>query len=480
MKTTVATLRVPLSSLVDNPDNPRFIEKDAFEKLIQSLIELPDMLLHRPLVCVTSLSGYMPLGGNMRKNALREIQKRFDEAIELQNYELASRMKGISEILEEGVPVTLADHWTEAQRREFIIKDNNSYGKWDWDVLANEWNLPQLVEWGVDIPDFKKVDLVLLETQEDNFNSKELDKVYSAPGDIYEIGEHRVKCGDSTNSDDILNLMAGEKANLCFTSPPYWVGKEYEYQDNEEQINQFIYDVTNGIAYAVSPICGRIVINTGTASINRIDKKRKVEILPLIDKWQQALREHGWLMRHLRIWAKRGQLPATISPKSDIIDQHNEYLASFAVDEDTYIELYGKTDKDYSQVITFWTPEEDQRGQERLGTKWAQQGLWDDIQGAKSAGGTHTAAFPLEVPARNILLYTKEGEKVFEPFLGSGTTLIAAEQLNRICFGMELSAKHVDTSIRRFVAWKLQRGESYHVIRNGVDITHEAWLTEQP
>jgi hypothetical protein len=119
---------VPLSKLVHNPDNPRVIRDERFEKIRKSIEDFPDMLNFRTLVCVSVDDGkYMVLGGNQRLAAMRELKIK-------------------------KAPIMLADHWTEEQRREFIIKDNVGYGDWDWDALANDWDVGELSDWGLDIP----------------------------------------------------------------------------------------------------------------------------------------------------------------------------------------------------------------------------------------------------------------------------------------------------------------------------------------
>jgi len=123
-------MRVDIKKIKPNPQNPRIIKDDKFKKLVKSLEEFPDMLEKRPLVCFTDLDGkYVVLGGNMRLKAATEI--------------------GLKEL-----PIILADNWTEFQRREFLIKDNVSYGEHDWDALANEFEVNLLIDWGVDIPNF--------------------------------------------------------------------------------------------------------------------------------------------------------------------------------------------------------------------------------------------------------------------------------------------------------------------------------------
>lgn len=119
-----------LTNLKSNPSNPRIIKDDKFKKLVKSIKDFPEMMDKRPIVCVTDVDGKLyPLGGNMRLKALQELN--------------------FKEIPDSWV--MLADNWTQEQRKEFIIKDNVGYGEWDWDSLANEWDVEKLDEWGLDV-----------------------------------------------------------------------------------------------------------------------------------------------------------------------------------------------------------------------------------------------------------------------------------------------------------------------------------------
>ena len=127
-----------LTNLKSNPSNPRIIKDDKFKKLVKSIKDFPEMMDKRPIVCVTDVDGKLyPLGGNMRLKALQEL-----------NYK---------EIPDSWV--MLADNWTQEQRKEFIIKDNVGFGEWDWDSLANEWDVEKLDDWGLNIPNFENTEL---------------------------------------------------------------------------------------------------------------------------------------------------------------------------------------------------------------------------------------------------------------------------------------------------------------------------------
>ena len=186
-------IKVKLSEVKVNPNNPRLIKDDKFKKLVQSIQDFPEMLDIRPIVVNSDM---VVLGGNMRLKACKEA--------------------GLKE-----VPIIVADNLTEEQQREFLIKDNVSGGEWDWDMLANEWEVEQLDAWGLDVPINLEVEL---EAEEDDFavpdGGIETDIVL---GDLFEIGEHRLLCGDSTDSDLIEKLLDGKKAELLLTDPPYGI-----------------------------------------------------------------------------------------------------------------------------------------------------------------------------------------------------------------------------------------------------------------
>ena len=118
--------RVDIRQIRPNPENPRVIKDNKFQKLVKSITELPQMLELRPIVVNKDM---IVLGGNMRLKACEAA--------------------GLKE-----VPVIFAENLTPEQEREFIIKDNSSFGEWDWDLLANEWDVDQLQDWGMDIGGF--------------------------------------------------------------------------------------------------------------------------------------------------------------------------------------------------------------------------------------------------------------------------------------------------------------------------------------
>ncbi len=238
------------------------------------------------------------------------------------------------------------------------------------------------------------------------------------PGDLWILGEHRLLCGDSTKAEDVAVVMDGEKTGLLFTSPPYWVGKEYENETTWSEVQDFI----RRCALSWSPVCShRIVINTGAPQAAHLTGKR-AHIRLLLDDWQREFEKGGLLLRYARIWTKTGGLCHT-RPESDCVDQHWEFVGMFYRPE-TY------------------------EGQRRCGESWATNGIWDDIPSTRQTD--HPAPFHIELPCRNIRLHSDIGGSVLDPFLGSGTTLIAAEQLGRRCYGLEISPAYCDVVVNRW------------------------------
>jgi ParB-like chromosome segregation protein Spo0J len=161
---------VNIAKVKENPSNPRFIKDAKFKKLVKSIKGFPEMLEKRPIVVDEDM---VVLGGNMRLKACKSA--------------------GLFEVW-----VDIAEGWTEEQKREFIVKDNVGFGEWDWDILANEWDVAQLDEWGLDLPPmFDDPDP---EATEDDYTEPDQMQVDVVLGDLVEIGEHRLLCGDSTDS----------------------------------------------------------------------------------------------------------------------------------------------------------------------------------------------------------------------------------------------------------------------------------------
>ena len=150
----------------------------------------------------------MILGGNMRFKALKEL--------------------GYKDVPDEWVKRD--SELTEAEKQRFIIADNIGFGEYDWDLLANEWDKDDLIKWGLDIPDFA----FKQEAVEDDYEIPDEIETDIVLGDLFEIGQHRLLCGDSADSDVVAMLMNGEKADMVFTDPPY---------DLEDNYSQNIFNI---------------------------------------------------------------------------------------------------------------------------------------------------------------------------------------------------------------------------------------------
>ena len=137
-------ITVKISEVNSNPNNPRIIKDEKFEKLVKSIKEFPEMLKIRPIVVNADM---VVLGGNMRLKACKEA--------------------GLKE-----VAIIKAEDLTEEQQKQFIIKDNVGFGEWDWEDLANNWDAEQLTDWGLDIPDFKHIESEETEDLSDKIRSE--------------------------------------------------------------------------------------------------------------------------------------------------------------------------------------------------------------------------------------------------------------------------------------------------------------------
>lgn len=241
----------------------------------------------------------------------------------------------------------------------------------------------------------------------------------SVRGDVWHLGDHRLMCGDSTNAADVDILMGPATASLCVTSPPYGVGKEYESRD----INEWAFLITGFTAVwaKVAPIA---VINL--ADIRCGPNSREVHTYGQLI---EAAKRAGWPLIGTRIWVKP---PAWNMPY---------YAHSYrGVDDWEYIGFFGE-----APYVS------------RVENDWRYRGTWDFS--SVNANKEHPAMFPVELPIRAMQLLTEPGQIVVDPFMGSGTTMIAAQQLGRVAYGMEMNPLYVDVAVKR---WEDYTGEQAH------------------
>lgn len=372
-------VKVKISEVKLNESNPRFIKDDKFKKLVKSIKDLPQMLDIRPIVVNKDM---MVLGGNMRLKACVEA--------------------GLKE-----VPIIIADNLTEEQEKEFLIKDNVSGGEWDWDMIANEWNEVELIEWGLDIPlDFQTE----LEAEEDDFDVPadgiETDIVL---GDLFEIGEHRLLCGDSTDSDAVARLMNGEKADMVFTDPPYNVA-------------------FNG--------------RSGKFDVIENDDLPENEFEQLIDGFVSIL--HLLNPQNYYVWCNwkfYGILQSKLEFKACIVWAKNVFgLGRGYRHQHEFCLFNGKLDNGINNESDLW-------------------------QVKKDTNYVHPTQKPVELAARALNNHKKD-KNIVDLFSGSGLTFIASHQLKRKCYGMELDPKYCQVIIDR-----MKKLDATLVIkRNGIKI----------
>lgn len=390
--------KVKLSEIKSNPNNPRIIKDDKFHKLVKSIQEFPKMLEIRPIVVNQDM---IVLGGNMRLKASKEA--------------------GLKEVF-----IVKADDLTEDEQKQFIIKDNVGFGEWDWDMLANEWEPEELEEWGLDVPNFAVNEL---EAEDDDYEMPDEIQTEIVLGDLFEIGDHRLLCGDSTDSDEVAKLMDGQKADLIFTSPPYngntrtpqgklYLNNDLDNKTEEEYLN-FLDEIKDSfytILKSKGIVCWNIMYNNNS----------RQSFIKNVNRFIDS----GLLLNETIIWKKNA------IPLSKGLSRAFEFIFIFQKDE---------LDFSYQDKYSY------------------NENIWE-ISNAKTQTEHHKACFPVELPSKGIKLFTKESMILFEPFTGSGTTMVAAHQLKRKCYGMELDPKYCQVIVDRMK--KLD--PSLVILKNGI------------
>lgn len=281
---------IPLAQLEPNkgqiegvPENPRSIDVTKFKKLKASIEENPEMLSLREVLVYPHGDKYVIIGGNMRYRALKEL-----------GYKDA-----VCKVIPQGT--------TAEQLRAVAIKDNNNFGDWDFDALANLWNAEELDRWGIDLPPMDgevKED----EAKEDNFNPDSVTgKAKSKEGDIFRLGRHRLICGDSTDAQVLQILMADQKADLLLTDPPYNVdySSKNEALNAADKGNRVQRDIAND---SMDAQAFKDFLCKAFANANAHLKPGGAFYIWHADteglNFRLAVREAGWELKQVLVWVK--------------------------------------------------------------------------------------------------------------------------------------------------------------------------------
>jgi site-specific DNA-methyltransferase (adenine-specific) len=344
------------------------------------------------------------------------------------------RLKACIEAGLTDVPVKVAS-LSEQQKNEFIIKDNVGFGEWNWDDLANNWNIDELTEWGLDIPDLNTEDTIIA-AEEDDYEIPETITTDIVEGDLFEIGEHKLLCGSSTQTDTWAKIFNNELADMVMTDPPYNVNYEggtglkiMNDEMSNDSFYQFLYDFYTALGSYTKPGGGWYVWHADSEGAN----------------FRQAFKDSGLLLKQCLIWVKN----ALVMGRQDYHWKHEPCLYGWKEGAAHY----------FTEDRTKTTVIEDAVDYRKLNKKELLD-LVKEITSDKqkttiihcdkpSRNDVHPTMKPIKLLAPLIENSSKVGQLVADGFLGSGSTMVAAHQLKRKCYGLELDPKYCQVIVDR-------------------------------
>ena len=501
----VALLQCNEGQIEGLPRNPRFIKDDRFKKLVKSLEDDPEMLDLRELIVYPHGKKFVVIGGNMRLRAGKEL-----------GFETMP-----CKILPADTPIE--------KLKAYVIKDNNAFGNDDFDLLANEWDTEFLEECGFDFGTFYDSEAeggadnaeskgAEAKAEEDNFDEESEPIVCRCKrGEVWQLGNHRVMCGDSTSAEDVEKLRGGVLADMVFTDPPYGMKKEAEGVINDN-LN---YDDLLEFNKKWIPLSFDALKDVGSWYCWGIDE-------PLMDIYANIIRprkklhkEQKICFRNLITWSKgaggmavgaaglRCYFPNeekclfVMKGQQGYVANKDDYWEGFEPIRQRLLkekELSGLsmkeivaltstyathwfaksqwamiTEKDWN-ILQAYCTEHNKQGfraeYEQVRAEWYKtrayfdnthenmNSVWNfavtQPKEREDCGG-HATPKPIALCARGVKTSCPEGGVVLDLFGGSGSTLIACEQLNRKCLMMEYDPHYCDVILAR---WEKLTGQT--------------------
>lgn len=388
MQVEVKTLK--LSKVKLNPDNPRRISERDMDRLVKSLREFPDMMKLREIVVDETMT---VIGGNMRVLALRKM--------------------GIQE-----ATAKICKGLTPEQKREFVIKDNAAFGSWSMEDLANSWSDLPLADWGVNLPeDWLTPPAVegTADAEPQIDRAEELNKTWGVKsGDLWQIGDHRLLCGDSTKKEDVGRLMGGEKADLILTDPPYSSGGFQESGKSGGSIGTKRKGA-NGKEYTPK-IQNDALSSRGYCAL----------IKSVLGEWSPLW---CYVFTDWRMWVQL----------FDVMESSGFGVRSMIV-WDKGTPGMGRGWRSQHELVMFGT-----HAKAEFDNRKASGNV---LQSNRSGNKNHPTEKPVDI-IEKILIVSDFCHIIADPFLGSGTTMVACQNLNRKCLGIEISPEYCAVILQR-------------------------------
>lgn len=411
----LSSLELNEGQIVGIPKNPRYLKGEEHDKLKKSLKDSPELLQYKPLMVYAIEGGkFVVICGNMR---LRICQELHNEGV--QGFDALPCF-----VLNKDVPI--------AKIKEYAIKDNVQAGNWDWDELANgDWEVEDLQEWGVDcsfLTDTEPVEEMPehKETEDDAYDEGEHEiEAKCKLGDIWQLGKHRLMCGDSTDASQVAKLLGGANIQLYLTDPPYNVAYGYDGAATEghrkdglvvlndkmdnDKFEEFLTNAFNAANANMEKGASFYIFHSDgysywfrKALINTVDLELRENLIWVKNSMVLGRQDYQWRHEPCLYGWKKGA-------------SHNWF-----------------SDRKQTTVMEFDRP-----------TKSVE----------------HPTMKPIPLFAYLIQNSSQEGWNVYDSFGGSGTTIMACEQLNRNGFSMELDPHYCDVIINRWETYTGKKAE---------------------
>lgn len=416
---SLSCLELNEGQIVGIPKNPRYLKGEEHDKLKKSLKDSPELLQYKPLMVYAVEGGkFVVVCGNMR---LRICQELHNEGVE--GFDALPCF-----VLNKDVPI--------AKIKEYAIKDNVQAGNWDWDELANgDWEVEELQDWGVDcsfLTDTEPVEEMpeRKETEDDEYDENEHEiEAKCKLGDIWQLGRHRLMCGDSTDASQVAKLLGGTNIQLYLTDPPYNVAYGYDGAATEghrkdglvvlndkmdnDKFEEFLTNAFNAANANMEKGASFYIFHSDgysywfrKALINTVDLELRENLIWVKNSMVLGRQDYQWRHEPCLYGWKKGA-------------SHNWF-----------------SDRKQTTVMEFDRP-----------TKSVE----------------HPTMKPIPLFAYLIQNSSQEGWNVYDSFGGSGTTIMACEQLGRNGFSMELDPHYCDVIINRWETYTGKKAEKIKV-----------------